>query len=180
LTPLPPLARLFSVFAAPKRLTAWLVALVALALTCAAGAAGAPSERASRAPKVIQLSYDESNDGSSPRRALYAFVRYAPDAVNFATRYHGRRATAKTRYRPNVTDTDIRGERARHPWALVRKGGGRTVLRLVHKALKQRGVAKVRTRARRDGLIDDVRLRIVLSKCAQDPPFYPVSCEVRP
>jgi hypothetical protein len=176
------LARLFRVgFPGSNRLIAPLALLVlGFAVTCAAGAAGAPSERASRSPKVIQLSYDESNDGSSPRRALYAFVRYAPDAVNFATRYHGHRATAKTRYRPNITDTDIRGERARHPWALVRKGGGRRVLRLVHKALKQRGTAKVRTRARRDGLLDDVRLRIVLSKCAQDPPFYPVSCEVRP
>jgi hypothetical protein len=169
------------VFPASKRFIAALAILVlASAVTCVAGAAGVPSERASRPPKVIQLSYDESNDGSSPRRALYAFVRYSPDAVNFATRYHGRRATAKSRYRPNVTDTDIRGERARHPWALVREGGGRRVLRLVHKALKQRGVANVRTRARRDGLIDDVRLRIVLSKCAQDPPFYPVSCEVKP
>jgi hypothetical protein len=167
--------------AATVALSAPLVALiVATAVTGGAAAAGAGNERASHPPKVIQISYDESNDGSSPRRALYAFVRYSPDSVNFATRYHGRRATAKTRYRPNITDTDIRGEKARHPWALVREGGGRRVLRLIHKSLKQRGFAKVRTRARRDGLLDDVRTRIVLSKCAQDPPFYPVSCEVKP
>jgi len=162
-------------------LSAPLVALiVASAVTSGAEAAGAQNERASHPPKVIQISYDESDDGSSPHRALQAFVRYSPDSVNFATRYHGRRATAKTRYRPNVTDTDIRGEKARHPWALIREGGGRRVLRLIHKSLKQRGFAKLRTRARRDGLLDDVRTRIVLSKCAQDPPLYPVSCEVKP
>jgi hypothetical protein len=147
---------------------------------CGTKAAGAPTARASHPPKVIQLSYEESDDGSSPHRALHAFVRYSTDAVNFATRYHGRRATAKARYRPNVTDTDIHGERARHPWALMRERGGRRVLRLIHKSLEHRGIAKVRTRARRDGFLDDVRTRIVLSKCAQDPPLYPVSCEVRP
>jgi hypothetical protein len=169
------------VLPAPNRVTAPLVVLlVAAAVTWGAEAAGAPKGSGSHPPKVIQLSYEESNDGSSPRRALDAFVRYSTDSVNFATRYHGRTATAKTRYRPNITDTDIRGEMARHPWALVRKGGGSRVLRLIHEALGQRGVAKVRTRARRDGLLDDVRTRIVLSECAQDPPLYPVSCEVRP
>ncbi|HMC06920.1 MAG TPA: hypothetical protein VKG89_05940 [Solirubrobacterales bacterium] len=164
-----------------NRLAAPLVAfLLASALMCGAGAAGSPGERSSHPPKVIQLSYDESNDGSSPRRVLQAFVRYSTDSVDFATRYHGHMATGDARYRPNITDTDIHGERARHPWALIRKHGGKRVLRLVHEALHQRGVAKVRTRARHGALRDVVRTRIVLSRCSQDPPFYPVSCEVRP
>jgi hypothetical protein len=129
---------------------------------------------------VIQVSYDESNDGSSPRRALFAFVRYSTQSVDFATRYRGRSAKARTRYRPNVTDTDIHGRRARHPWALVREGGGRRVLRLIHNSLENRGFANVRARARRDGLLDDARVRIAVSRCAQDPPLYPLSCEVRP
>jgi hypothetical protein len=29
------------------------------------------------------------------------------------------------------------------------------------------------------GLLDDLRLTIVLAKCAQDPPIYPVDCEIR-
>jgi hypothetical protein len=126
------------------------------------------------------VSYDESNDGSSPRRALYAFVRYPTDTVTFATRYHGHSARGRTRYRSDITDTDIHGERASHPWALIRRGGGRRVFRLVHRSLRQRGFANVRARARRGALVDAGRVRIVLSRCAQDPPLYPVSCEVRP
>jgi hypothetical protein len=131
-------------------------------------------------PKVIQLSYAESDDGSSPSRALYAFVRHSTDSVRFVTRYHARTATAGARYKPQITDTDIRGKKARHPWTLIRRDGGKRVLSFIHKSLERRGVANVRTRARRDGLLDDVRVRIVLSECAQDPPLYPVSCEVRP
>jgi hypothetical protein len=156
-----------------------VAALLALAAeVTGAEAAGAPSERGSSPPKVIQLTYEESDDGSTPHRALQAYVRHSPDSVSFATRYHGRRATGKTRYEPNITDTDIRGERAQHPWALIRKGGGKQVFRLIHTSLENRGIAKVRTRARRGGSVDNVRMRIVLSECAQDPPFYPLSCEV--
>ena len=154
-----------------------MVLIVASAVTGGAAAAGGQN---ARPPKVIQLSYDESDDGSSPSRSLYAFVRHPTDSVRFVTRYHGRTATAETRYKPQITDTDIRGRKARHPWALIRKGGGKRVLSFIHKSLERRGVAKVRTRARRDGLLDDVRARIVLAECAQDPPLYPVSCEVRP
>jgi hypothetical protein len=39
-------------------------------------------------------------------------------------------------------------------------------------------MAKVRIRAKRDGLLDDLRLTIVLAKCAQEPPIYPVDCEI--
>jgi hypothetical protein len=156
-----------------------VVSIVTSAVTCGGEAVAAQKAGGSRPPREIQLSYDESNDGSSPRRALYAFVRHATDSVKFAVRYHGRGATAGSRYKTQITDTDIRGGKARHPWALIRKGSGGRVLRLIHKSLEQRGVAKVRIRARRDGLLDDVRTRIVLSECAQDPPFYPVSCEVR-
>ena len=154
--------------------------MLGVAAAGVAAAAAPPAERASHPPKVIQVSYDESNDGSSPRRSLFAFVRYSTHSVDFATRYRGRTARARARYRRNVTDTDIHGRRARHPWALVREGGGRRVLRLIHHSLKNRGFARVRTRARRGGLVDDVRVRIDVSKCAQDPPLYPLSCEVRP
>jgi hypothetical protein len=166
---------------APDRLIAPLVALVAAsAAICAAAAFGAPKERASHPPKIIQISYDESDDGSSPPRNLQAFVRYTTHSVHFATSYHGRRATADGRYKPNVTDTDIHGEGARHPWAIVRDDAGRRLLRLIHRSLEQRGFARVHVRARHGGLLDDVKTRIVLSECAQDPPLYPVSCEVRP
>ena len=130
-------------------------------------------------PKVVQISYAESDDGSSPAKRLYAFVRRA-DVVRFATRYEGKRATAGTRYRPNITDTDLHGKDVRHPWSLVRKDGGRRVLRLVAKALDERGVAKVRVRARGAGGVDRVRVRVKLAECAQEPPLYPVDCEVRP
>jgi hypothetical protein len=166
---------------APNRLIAPLAVLVAaVAVTVVAQAAGSPNGRASHPPKLVQLSYSESDDGSSPSRALDAFVRYSTDSVNFATRYHGERATAKSVYEPHITDTDIHGQKAKHPWKLSRKGGGRNVLRLIHKSLKRRGIANVRTRMRHGGFSDHVRVRIVLSDCAQDPPLYPIDCEVKP
>jgi hypothetical protein len=175
-----PIGRLPFVSSASHRLVALLLALVlAYTLASAVEAAGASKGGGSRPPKVIQVSYDESNDGSSPRRALYAFVRHPTDSVRFATRYHGRRATGDARYRSNITDTDIRGQRAKHPWALIREGGGGRVLRFIHRSLGQEGIANVRVRARRDGALDDVRVRIVRSQCAQDPPLYPLTCEVR-
>ena len=63
---------------------------------------------------------------------------------------------------------------------LQRKDGGRRVLKLVRQALDGRGVAKLRLRVRGDGGVDALRLRIVLANCSQEPPLYPVDCEVRP
>ena len=137
-----------------------------------------PLAAAERPPRVIQLSYSESDDGSSPRRSRYAFSRRT-DSLRFATRHGGVRATGRSRYKPQITDTDIRGEEARHPWALVRKGGGQRVLRLVHRSLRERGRAVVRVRAKRGGLLDDVRVRVDLSDCTRDPPLYPIDCEAR-
>ena len=153
-------------------MTAALVGALLLFAHDGIAGAGAP-------PKVVQISYAESDDGSSPAKRLYAFVRRA-DAVRFATRYEGKRATAGSRYRPSITDTDLHGKEVRHPWSLVRKNGGRRVLRLVAKALDERGVATIRVRARGAGGVDKVRVRMKLAQCSQDPPLYPVDCEVRP
>jgi hypothetical protein len=131
-----------------------------------------------RPPKVIQLSYREVNDGTRPPYRLEAYA-YRTDSLRFASRYRGRTANAGSQYEPDSTDTDIKGKgEARHPWVLIHKGGGSTVLRLIRKSLNQRGVAKVRIRAKGDDLLDDLRLTIMLAKCAQDPPIYPVDCEI--
>jgi hypothetical protein len=126
---------------------------------------------------VVQLSYSEVNDGSSPRYRLQGFARRT-DSLTFRTRSRGKTATARSRYNKSITDTDLRGD-ARHPFVLQRKGGGRRVLKLIRGALSERGVAKVRVRAKGEGGVDSVRLKIVLAECSQEPPFYPVDCEVR-
>jgi hypothetical protein len=128
-------------------------------------------------PRVIQLSYSEVNDGSRPRLNLMAFSRRT-DSVRLTTRYEGKQATAKTRYAKNITDTDINGNRAKHPFVLVRQGGGKRVVKLVRKSLDERGEARVRIRAARGGAVDAIKLRIVLARCSQDPPLFPVDCEV--
>jgi hypothetical protein len=154
--------------------------LVAAGLTGAAipAAADHPREAVGGAqPRVIQLSYSEVNDGSRPRLNLMAFSRRT-DSVRFATRYDGRQATANTRYVKSITDTDINGNRAKHPFVLVRKQGGKRVVKLVRKSLDERGEARVRIRAARGGSVDAIKLRIVLGRCSQDPPLFPVDCEV--
>jgi hypothetical protein len=154
----------------------WIVgAGVATLLTVAASgsalAAGSP-------PEVIQLSYFESSGDQGADRGLEAFARHT-HAVRFATTFQGRTARAAGRYRDSITDTDIKGKQAKHPWTPNRKEGGGRVIRLVHKSLHTRGFAKVRLRARKSGEAVGVRVRIDLSKCASDPPLYPVDCEVR-
>ncbi len=134
-------------------------------------ASASTSESGARPAKVIQLSYSRWYEGHS----LLAFARRT-DSLRFATRYRGKKASAPAR-RSSVTDTDIKGEASRG-WNPIRKRGGRKVIRLVRKSLDRRGVAKVRTRAKRDGLLDDHWWRIVLAKCSQDPPLYPVDCEI--
>ena len=99
--------------------------------------------------------------------------------MHFATTYKGEKASAPGKYNSKVTDTDIHGRKARHPWEPDRKKGGGDVVRLVHEALHQRGVAEVRLRARKSGEVDKARVRIDRDKCASDPPLYPLDCEVK-
>jgi hypothetical protein len=151
----------------------------ALLVVAVAGAVAADAaQRDERPPKLVQLSYAESDDGSSARRALFAFERRA-DKVKFATSYDGDRALARSVYRSNITDRDLHPA-ARHPWALVRKNGGKQVLGLIHEALFERGFAHVRVISRGNGRRNADGVRIVLGDCAQEPPLYPVSCEVKP
>ena len=146
-----------------------------LAITALAQAGPTPAAPAK--PKVVQLSYSEVDDGSSPRYRLHGHARRA-DSLRFKVRYRGRTASAGSRYDESITDTELRGD-AKHPFVVRRDRSGRRVLKLVRKALAQHGVAKVRVRARGPGGADSQRLRIVLDKCSVDPPFYPVDCEVR-
>ncbi len=164
--------------AAARRAVGTLALVAACAAIFAGGAIAGPGG-SRQPPKLVQLSYAESDDGSSPKRSLYAFARRAA-SVKFVTRYDGDRATAETRYRSHITDTDLHGHDARHPWALVRKDGGKRVLELIHDALFDHGSAKVRVVARGGGNRVATGFAIVLAECSQDPPLYPVSCEVRP
>ena len=129
-------------------------------------------------PKLVQLSYEESDDGSSPPKALSAFFRRA-ERVRFFTGFREDRAGAPARYVESITDLDLHGE-ARHPWRLIRRDGGNFVLKLIHASLEQRGDARVKVIARNDGRRTVDRVLIELADCAQDPPLYPVSCEIRP
>jgi hypothetical protein len=149
---------------------------VALSSTTAVDTAAAGSGDGS--PKVIQLSYFESSGDQGADRGLEAFARHT-HAVRFATSFDGHRANAPGRYRSSITDTDIKGRNAKHPWSPNRKQGGKEVIRLVHKSLHQRGFANVRLRARKTGNVDKVRVRIDRSECHSDPPLYPVDCEVK-
>jgi hypothetical protein len=144
-------------------------ALVALAMA-------APPAMAAGGPELVQVSYEESDDGSSAPFDLSAYGR-GIDALRFTTRYDGRRAGGEARLDDSITDTDLNGE-ARHPWKLIRRGEGKRVLKLVHDQLFETGVAKVRVRARGDGGRLDEAVEIQLAECSQDPPLYPVSCEV--
>lgn len=144
--------------------------LVTLAFTGSALAAGSP-------PELIQLSYFESR-GEGPNRGLEAYARHT-HALRFATSFQGRTARAPGRHIESITDTDIRGHQAKHPWMPNRKDGGRKVYRLVHRSLHRRGFAMVRLRARKTGEIVSPPVRIDLSACASDPPLYPVDCEIR-
>jgi hypothetical protein len=154
-----------------------IVAVVLVAVASAVGpaatsgvAGGGPQ------PRVIQLSYSEVNDGTRPRLSLMAFSRRT-DSVRFSTRYEGKQVTGDTRRDNSLTDTDIKGN-AKHPFVLRRKQGGKRVVKLVRESLDERGEARVRIRAERGGDVDVIKLRIVLGRCSQDPPLFPVDCEV--
>jgi hypothetical protein len=153
-------------------------AALALAALGASLAVASPAH-AAPGPELVQLSYDEAYDGSYPIRDLQAYA-YRVDALRFTTHYDRERASAGSQYLDHVTDTNIHAHgEARHPWKLVRRDGGAAVITLIREQLSERGVAKVRVRARGDGGHLDRALVIDLSECASDPPIYPVSCEIR-
>jgi hypothetical protein len=154
-----------------------LIAACALGLGllgAVASSAGAPRHE----PKVIQLSYSESSGDVGPNRRLEAFARHT-DSLKFATHYNGHRARVPGAYRSDITDTDIHGHGAKHPWVPDRKHGGNRIIRLVHKSLDRRGFARVKVHAEGSRAEDVVVVRIDLSRCTSDPPLYPVDCEVR-
>lgn len=161
------------------------IALAAVLIGCLAlgtlAADSADARKGNARPHIVQISYAETDDGSSRRYDLSGFARRA-DSFRFATRFKGKRVGTGTRYSPSITDTDIKGKQAKHPWRIVRKGGGRKVLRAVRRSLQRNGKAIVRARAKNGSGVEKVRVRIKLSSssCSQDPPFYPVSCEIRP
>ena len=148
------------------------VALAAVALAAGSGAA------AGSKPKVVEVYYAESDDGSSANRRFEMAIRRA-EAVRYATRYQGRHARAAAEYKTH-SDTGYGGDAA-HPWRAVAGAGGKKLKRLIHDALTETGRAKVRVNARGDsgGRLRQ-RIEIVLADCAQDPPFYPISCTVKP
>jgi hypothetical protein len=95
------------------------------------------------------------------------------------TRYRGRQATVPAKLTDTV-DTDL-PRCCDEAWQPIRKRGAARVYRLIREALNRRGVAKVRTQAKRDGRADDHRWQIVLAQCNQDPSpdaLYPVGCEI--
>ena len=155
-----------------------LLLLLGVGGAYAAETIGSPAARATATasgtapPKVIQLSYSQSSEGGS---SLLAFARRT-DSLKFSTRYRGEKARAPAR-KSSVSDTNLKGQ-ARRGWEPIRKQGGKRVKALVRDSLDARGVATVRTRAKRDGQIDSHRWRIVQAKCDQDPPLFPLDCEI--
>jgi hypothetical protein len=151
---------------------------VALALL-ASLATSAPA-RPARTATVIQLSYGETPGQDGPDRVLEAFSRRT-DSLKFHTTFKGEHVTSPGRYDPNVTDTDIHGNRAKHPWKPNRRLRGSRLISLVHRSLNQRGFARVTVRAtnKRTGTdIVQVEIDLSSSDCTLDPPLYPISCEV--
>jgi hypothetical protein len=147
----------------------------AMALWGASSVGALPGDRP---PDVIQLSYSETKGDIGPDNFLGVFARHT-HRVRFAIQLHRIKARAPGRYRKDITDTDIHGRRARHPWVPDREEGGRGVISEVHRALHHRGHISLRVRARNAGMVDDVRIRINRKKCTSDPPTYPLDCEVK-
>ena len=148
--------------------------LVALALLPSALA------RPPRTPSLLQLTYSEAPGQQGPDRVLEAFARRT-DSVRFHTAFKHQRVSTLGRYDPNVTDTDIHGNRAKHPWKPNRRRAGSRLISLVHRSLNQRGFANVSVRASHERTGTDlVRFQISLASadCALDPPLYPIDCTV--
>ena len=144
--------------------------VLAMAAGLAALAMAAQPAMAAKGPKLVQVCYAETSDGSSEPFDLEA-NGYNIDALRFTTRYGGERASGEAKL-DNSTDTDLNGE-ARHPWSLIRKGDGKQVIKLVHAQLFETGVAKVRIRARGDGDHLDQAVEIRLADCSQRPALLP-------
>jgi hypothetical protein len=136
------------------------------------------ARRGDRAPQVIQLSYSETKGDVGADNFLGAFSRHT-HAVHFHAQKRRIKSAAPGRYRSDITDTDIHGSKARHPWVPDRKEGGGGVISLVHHALHHSGAIRVTVRARKAGVVDDVRVRIARKDCTSDPPAYPLDCEVK-
>ncbi len=148
--------------------------LVALALLPSALA------RPMRTPSLVQLTYGEAPGQQGPDRVLEAFARRT-DSVKFHTAFKHQRVSSPGRYDANVTDTDIHGNGAKHPWKPDRRRHGSRLISLVHRSLNQRGFANVTVRASHEGTgTDVVRFQISLASadCTLDPPLYPIDCTV--
>ena len=156
--------------------TAAAVALLLAAAVLASSAAAGSGKRAMADPTLVQVAYEESDDGTSAHRQLSAFAEHA-SSVTFAVRIHHERVVAGATYDSHVTDTDLHGD-AKHPWVLSRAGDGREVVGRIHDALRKQGEKTVWVRAAGDSGVDKRKVSIVLSGCTQDPPFYPVSCQI--
>ncbi len=136
--------------------------------------------RPMRTPSLVQVTYSEAPGQQGPDRVLEAFARRT-DSVKFHTAFKHRRVSSPGRYDPNVTDTDLRGNRAKHPWKPNRRRGGSRLISLVHRSLNQRGFANVTVRASHERTgTDTVRFQISLASadCTLDPPLYPIDCTV--
>ena len=122
--------------------------LIGLLASSLAAVALVPSAvaRPARTASVIQLSYSEAPGQQGPNRVLEAFARRT-DSLKFHTAFKHQRVTSPGRYDPNVTDTDIHGNRAKHPWKPNRRVRGSRLISLVHRSLNQRGFANVTVRA---------------------------------
>jgi hypothetical protein len=158
-------------------LSASVLVLVALfiAMSGAASAAPDPSRgEKARGPNVVHFVYEKFHDPSDSHHV--SANAYRTDRLTFNASYEGKRARAGSRYRRSITTHGFGLRReARHPWVSV---NDRKLVRLVHESLFESGTARVRVRAHRDGVVDEVRVRLDLSECDQSPPTYPITCVV--
>ena len=156
-------------FRPSRAITATVVLLGVLVLAASAQAAG---------PRLYQLSYEHSRDGSSKRFNVSAYAHHA-DSVRFITRRNHDPLAATGRYNDSITDTNLPAPPdARHPWEIDRQNGGKQVLKAIRSSLKRRGEATVRVIARRGDARDKAKVTIEVADCSQDPPLYPLSCEI--
>jgi hypothetical protein len=154
------------------------LAFLAASLVILCGAVALAGQApAAGGPKLVQLSYEHSRDGSSKHFNLSAYAHKA-DSVRFVVRRHHKSIAAPGRYNGHVTDTDLHPADASHPWEVNRKQGGKRVLKAVRSQLKRKGVSTVRVIARRGNARDKAKVKIVKADCGMDPPFYPLSCEI--
>jgi hypothetical protein len=151
------------------------ISLLAGGMLASSAAAGS-GDRAQAKPALVQVAYEESDDGTSAQRQLSAFAQRA-DSVTFAVRIHRERVVAGSKLNTHVVDTDLHGD-AKHPWVLSREGAGKEVLGRIHDALRKNGDKTVWVRADGASGVDKRKVSIVLSECTLDPPFYPVSCQI--